>query len=529
MSRTYNLADLFEEVADAAPDRTALVAGDQRRTYAELDERANRLANHLASVGVGAGDRVAIHAMNCAEWVEAFFACFKISAVPINVNYRYMDDELRYLYDNADCIGVIVEPQFRDRLEAVLGDLPNVRHVLEIGPAYDAALAAASPRRPMSARSGDDLYVLYTGGTTGMPKGVMWRHEDAFFATMNAARGSRPLARPEDLGDEIRAAVATGAGPMTMMAIGPMMHGGAQWMLGNAMFIGATIVLYAERSFDADKVLGLIGRERVNSINTIGDAMARPLAEAITAAPAGTYDLSTLFAFGNGGAPLSAAVREQLKAAAPNIAIMDSFGASETGATGAKLDAGEGFSAPRFTMGEHTTVLDENGEQCPVGVTGKLASTGHIPLGYFKDPDKTAATFPTYAGKRWVIPGDFARIEQDASISLLGRGSVSINSGGEKIYPEEVEAALKKNPAIFDAVVVGTPSERWGEQVTAIVQARPGHDIAQAGVRAHCRTVLSDFKTPRTVLFVDTVQRTPSGKADYKWAKETALSLLAAG
>ena len=522
MARTFNLADLFEEVVDAAPDRTAVVAGDKRRTYRELDEKASRLANHLVSVGVGKGDHVAVHAMNCVEWVEAFFACCKISAVPINVNYRYMEDELRYLYDNADCVAVIVEPQFRDRLDAVIDALPGIRSVLEIGPRYDAALAAASAERPDLGRSNDDLYVLYTGGTTGMPKGVMWRHEDAFFATMNAARASAPLARPEDLGDEIRASQFA----MTMMSIGPMMHGGAQWMMGNGIFVGAKIVLYAERNFDAAKILDLIAAEGVNTVTTIGDAMARPIAEEILRAPAGRYDLSSLFAFGNGGAPLSAAVREQLKAAVPNAAIMDSFGASETGATGAKVDAGEGYSAPRFTMGDHTTVLDDDGQQCAPGETGKLARSGHIPLGYYKDPRKTADTFPTFAGRRWVVPGDFARIEDDGTISLLGRGSVSINSGGEKIYPEEVEAALKRNPGVFDVVVVGTPDERWGEQVTAIVQARDGHQLSADDVQAHCRTVLSDYKAPRAVFFVDAVQRTPVGKADYRWAKETALALL---
>ena len=522
MSRTFNLADLFEVVVDAVPDRTAVVAGHQRLTYRQLDDRANRLAHHLHAHGVNRGDHVAVHAMNCAEWVEAFFACFKLSAVPINVNYRYVETELRYLYDNADCVAVIVERQFRDRLDTVLADLSSVRLVVEIGEEYEAALAAASPQRPATERSGDDLYILYTGGTTGMPKGVTWRHEDAFFATMNSARGNKPLDTPEALGPEVAATPTA----MTMMAIGPMMHGGAQWMLGNCIFVGGTMVLYCERGFDADSVLRTIDTEHVNSVNTIGDAMARPLAETIAAAPPGTYDLSSLWAFGNGGAPLSAAVREQLRAAVPTAAIMDSFGASETGATGAKVDAGEGFGAPRFTMGPHTTVLSDQGEQCEPGVTGKLARTGHIPIGYYKDPEKTAATFPTFGGVRWVMPGDFARIEDDGTITLLGRGSVSINSGGEKIYPEEIEAVLKKHAAVFDAVVVGTPNERWGEQVTAIVHARDGHLLDEAQVKAHCRSELADYKTPRTVLFVDAVQRTPVGKADYQWAKATALALI---
>jgi 3-oxocholest-4-en-26-oate---CoA ligase len=273
MSRTYNLADLFEIVVDSVPDRVALVAGAERRTYRELDDRANRLANHLHTNGIGKGDHIAVHATNCVEWVESWLACFKLSAVPINVNYRYVQDELRYLYDNADCVAVIVEPQFLSKVSPVLADLPAVRLVLEIGPEYEAALAGAANTRPNLGRSNDDLYMLYTGGTTGMPKGVMWRHEDAFFAAMNSARGSRPLAAPDDL----KAELEQSPGVLTMMAIGPMMHGGSQWMLGNAVFVGGKVVLYCEQGFSGEEVLRLVDTEGVNSVSTIGDAMAGQL------------------------------------------------------------------------------------------------------------------------------------------------------------------------------------------------------------------------------------------------------------
>ena len=523
MTRYLQLADVFEIVADAVPDRLALITNEAEFTYAQLDERATRLANHLCSHGIGRGDHVAIHARNCVEWIESFYGCFKLGAVPINVNYRYVAAELRYLYDNADCFAVIVAPEYVAAIDEVNDALPNLRQRLVIGPEYEAALAAASGTRDFPERDASDVYMVYTGGTTGMPKGVMWRHEDIILAAMNASRQSRPIERPEQLGEE---AVASGF-PLRLMAMGPVMHGGAQWAMGNAHVSGGTFVMYTGRRFDAHDVLRLAERSKANSISTMGDAMARPLAEALLAPDAPSYDLSMLFAFGNGGAPLSATVREQIRAALPKIAILDSYGASETGAAGSRADAGEGFSAPRFNVGPDTRVLDDDGEPCAPGVTGRLARSGNIPLGYYKDPEKTAATFPVYGGRRWVIPGDFARVETDGSISVLGRGSVSINSGGEKIYPEEVEAALKAHPAVFDAVVVGTPNPQWGEQVTALVQLRVDHEAPTlAKLVAHCRTLVADYKSPKSVFIVPEVQRTPVGKADYQWAKAEAVRLL---
>jgi acyl-CoA synthetase (AMP-forming)/AMP-acid ligase II len=521
-ARHVHLGDIIEVLADAVGDKPAVVTGESERTYAELDDRSTRLANHLADAGVRPGEHVAIHAMNCVEWVESFYACVKLRAVPINVNYRYVEAELRYLYDNADCVAVVVAPEFVDAVESATDALTAMRHRLVIGDEYERAITAASSDRGFGERSPDDLYMIYTGGTTGMPKGVMWRQEDIVRGAMNAGRLGAPIDTVEQLGAE--AAAAPGQG--RLMALGPMMHGGGQWVMGNAHVAGGVFVLYTERRFDPHTVLELAARAGVHSLSTIGDAMARPIAEALLDPACPPYDLSNLFSIGNGGAPLSAGVRDQLRRALPNVMILDSYGASETGAAGSRADQGEGFSSPRFNTGADVTVLSDDGRVCAVGEVGKLARSGNIPLGYYKDPDKTAATFPVVDGTRWVVPGDFARIEDDGSVTVLGRGSVSINSGGEKIHPEEVEAALVQHPAVFDAVVVGTPSERWGQQVTALVQVRAGTDVSFDELRAHCRTLVADYKVPKTVLFVDAVPRTPVGKVDYKRSVDEAMRRL---
>lgn len=525
MNRHIHLGDLIEMLADATPDRRALVTAEAERTYAELDERATRFANHLSANGVNAGDHVGIHAMNCAEWVEAFYGCFKLRAVPVNVNYRYVESELRYLYDNSDCVAVVVAPEYVDAVDAVSDALPGLRHRLVLGAEYESALAAASPERRFGERSPDDHYIVYTGGTTGMPKGVVWRQEDLVRGALNGFRMGRPIDSIDQLRDEAVAAEA----PMTVMTLGPLMHGGSQWTMGNVHVVGGACVIYTERSFDPHKVLSLAASTGVNSLATIGDAMARPIAEALADPDRPDYDLSKLFALSNGGAPLSAGVRAQLHAALPNAMIVDGYGSSETGTAGIKAEAGGGekHSSPRFNVGPDTAVLTGDlTRMAAPGETGMLARSGFIPLGYYKDPEKTARTFPTIDGKRWVVPGDFAVIEDDGMITVLGRGSGSINSGGEKIFPEEVEAALMQHPAVFDAVVVGTPSDRWGQQVTALVQLRPDHSTDLADLRRHCKTLIADYKAPKEVLFVQSVPRTPVGKIDYKAASEEALRLL---
>jgi fatty-acyl-CoA synthase len=524
--RVFNLADLFDVMADAAPDRTALVAGDVRLTYRELDERANRVAHHLLDRGIGPGDHVGIYSWNRAEWIEAMFGAWKARAVPININYRYVPDELRYLFANADLKALIFEAEFADNVAAVRDDVPTLRHLLSIDAAtpgaveYEAALAAASGDRGFGPRSADDLYVLYTGGTTGMPKGVMWRSEDIFFAAMGGGNfGGPPVTTPEQLADNAEK-------PMVVqLGNAPLMHGGGQWASCIGFFNGHTYVMYTGRRFDAEEVWTIAERERANSVMVVGDAMARPLGESLAAHP-GRWDLASVAVIGSGGSILSKAVKTQLREQLPNAMVMDSFGASETGANGTVYDVGGPSAGPRFTMGDHTTVLDD--DLRPVapggGVVGRLARKGHIPLGYYKDEEKTAATFFRDAdGLRWVLPGDFATVEEDGSIMLLGRGSVSINTGGEKVYPEEVEAALKSHPDVFDAVVVGVPDERFVERVAAIVLPRAGTAPTLDDLAEHCRTQLAGYKVPRQLLLVDEIKRTPAAKPDYRWAKARAL------
>jgi 3-oxocholest-4-en-26-oate---CoA ligase len=525
----FNLADLFEIVADAVPERLALVAGDRRLTYSQLDERANRFAQHLLDRGVEPGDKVAIYSWDRAEWVEAMLGTYKARAVPVNVNYRYVADEARYILDNSDAVAVVFERAFAPVVNAIRADLPKLRHyvVLEDGSdaatdaaPYEDALAAASPARDFEPRSPDDLYLLYTGGTTGVPKGVMWRSEDIFFAALGGGGfGQPPITKPEELADRIPAEDAR-AIPMVNA---PMMHGGGQWMAFINFFGGGTVVLNCGRHFDPDRIWRTVQRERCNSVMVVGDAMGRPLAEAL-AAPGATYDTSSVIIVGSGGAILSPPVKEQLRTQLPNAMVMDSFGASETGATGSVFDTEGPAAGPRFTMGEFMTVLDDDLRRVAPGsgVVGRLARRGHIPLGYYKDDEKTAATFVTAAdGARWVVPGDFAVAEADGTITLLGRGSVCINSGGEKVYPEEVEAVLKSHPDVFDAVVVGVPDDRYVERVTTIVQARAG---AAPSLEEHARDKLAGYKLPRRLLLADTIPRTPVGKPDYRAAKKLATS-----
>jgi 3-oxocholest-4-en-26-oate---CoA ligase len=495
--RQFNLADLFEVVVDAVPDRLALVAGDQRRTYRQLDQRANRLAHHLAAQGVGPGHWVAIVSWNRVEWVESMLALDKLRAVPVNVNYRYVAAELRHVLDDAGVVTAIVEPGM-----GVAG--------LVIGDEYEAALAGQSPERDFGPRSPDDLYVLYTGGTTGLPKGVLWRSEDIFFAALGGGGfGRPPITEPDQLAQRV-----VDGQPSVTMVCPPMMHGGGQWMSFITFFGGGTVVLWTGRHFDAGEVWRTVEREGCTSIMIVGDAMARPLAEA---AAAGRHDLSRVAVVGSGGAILSDAVRSELQAALPGAVIVDSFGASETGAGGSAL------GRAGFAMGPFMTVLDD--DLRPVepgsGRTGRLARRGHIPIGYHNDPGKTAATFVTDAdGVRWVVPGDHAMVEADGTIVLLGRGSVCINTGGEKVFPEEVEAALKSHPDVYDAVVVGVADERYAERVAAVVKARPGTSPTLDALREHCRSRIAGYKLPRVLRLTDDIPRTAVGKPDYRWARD---------
>ncbi len=532
--RQFNLADLFEVVADTVPDRLALVAGSERLTYRQLDQRANRFAHQVATVG-STGGHVGILAYNRAEWVEAMIGSYKARAVPVNLNYRYVAPELAYVIDNADLEVLVFERALSGLVaESLAGtdpsDTPRLLVIedgsgadttdltgLDVTP-YEEALAAAGPERDFGPRSPDDLYVLYTGGTTGMPKGVLWRQEDIFFAAMGGGGwGQEPVASAEELATRVN---PDESGRMVMLVVAPLMHGNAQWVMWNALMMGGTSVVYTGHRYDPDELWRLVSDERVISLGLVGDAMARPLADALASAPPGTYDTSSLVVVGSGGAMLSATVKNELKRQLPNVMILDNFGSSESGAQGAVVD---GATGPRFAMKGDTTVLDD--DLVPLtpgdGRIGRLARTGRIPIGYYKDPAKTAVTFPVDGnGVRWSVPGDLASVEPDGTITVHGRGSASINSGGEKIFPEEVEAAVKTHPSVFDAIVVGLPDDRFGERVAVVVH--PKRDTAAPTLEVlqeHCRTLIAGYKIPRQLLVVDAIPLTAAGKPDGKVAK----------
>ena len=454
----YNLADIFESVADAVPDREALVCGERRLTYAELEARANRLAHHLSGAGVGAGDHVGVQLYNCTEYVEAMIACFKIRAVPVNVNYRYVEDELVYLFTDADLVALLVDTEFTDRVDAIRDRTPMLRHVISVGAGrrpegavdFDDAVADEKDSRDFGPRSGDDLYIIYTGGTTGMPKGVMWRQEDLFFAGMGGADPvGTPVSRPEEVAERL----AT-RGVLHFFPVAPLMHGAAQLATWIGFLQGAKVMLV--RKFDPVDVVRTAERERANSLSIVGDAMARPLAEALEGPMQGA-DLSSVYAISSAGAILSGAVRDKLQSLLPNTMLLDNFGASETGFQGTGVSGSSPDKGLRFTVNARSAVLGDDLK--PVepgsGAIGRLAQRGHVPLGYYKDAKKTADSFVTVDGERWVLLGDMATIDADGTIAVLGRGSVCINTGGEKVYPEEVEAVLKAHPAVYDAVVTG--------------------------------------------------------------------------
>jgi acyl-CoA synthetase (AMP-forming)/AMP-acid ligase II len=536
----FNVADLVEAAADRIPDREILVCGPNRLTFAELDARANRLAHYFQSLGLGRGDFIGVYGFNSSYWVEAMLAAYKIRAVPINVNYRYVEEELFYLFDNADLVALVHDAQFAPRVANVRARLPKLRHCIAMDDdsgedcsaigsvAYERALAQGSPARDFAPRSGDDLYVLYTGGTTGKPKGVMWRHHDVIFTLGGGIDHvtREPAESPATLTNKINPDAY-----LTMAPLAPLMHGAAQWAVLGPLFIGNRIALWTGR-FDPHAVWRMVERERVNSIQLTGDAMGRPLIEALDE-PGVNYDLSSVIVISSTAAVFSPSVKLQYLERFPNSMLMDATGSSEQGFTGMSMVTKENLEyGSTKTRGVHVNpgrdvaVFDEQLKRVEPGsgVIGKVARGGNVPIGYYKDAEKSAETFVEIEGHRWAIPGDYATVEADGSVMLLGRGSVSINSGGEKIFPEEVEGALKSHPGVFDAIVVGVPDERWGNRVAAVVQARAGHQPTLVELTEHCRTHIAGYKIPRELHLVEQVRRSPSGKPDYPWAQELARS-----
>lgn len=528
-----NIADLAEHAIDAVPDRVALICGDEKLTYAELEEKANRLAHYLQSQGVKKDDKVGLYCRNRIEIVIGMLGIIKAGAILVNVNFRYVEGELKYLFDNSDMVALIHERQYSDRVANVLPELPLLKTILVVedgsdndfqrygGVEFYSAIADCSPERDFGPRSEDDIYLLYTGGTTGFPKGVMWRHEDIYrvlFGGTDFATGE-PIADEYDLSKQ-----AAANPPMIRLPIPPMIHGATQSATWMALFTGHTVVLMPE--FDADAAWRMIHEHKVNLLFFTGDAMARPLLDALLAhQDAGNeYDLSSLFLLASTAALFSTSLKEKFLELLPNRIITDSIGSSETGFGGTSIVAkGQSHTGgPRVTIDKNTKVLDEDGNEVVPGsgVRGIIAKCGHIPVGYFKDEKKTAETFRTYNGVRYAIPGDYAEVEADGSVTMLGRGSVSINSGGEKIYPEEVEAALKGHPDVFDALVVGVPDPRFGQHVAAVVHPREGTKPSLADLDAFVRSEIAGYKVPRSLWLVEEVKRSPAGKPDYRWAKE---------
>ena len=536
----FNIADLFEQVADKVPDRTALVCGDKRLSFAQLDRRANQLAHYLAEQGVGAGDHVGLYLYNCNEYLEGMLACFKIRAVPINVNYRYVEEELLYIFDNANMVACIHNREFAPHIAHIRHSAPDLKTFVSVEDGsgedlaginsvdYNDALQGRSEARDFGERSDDDLFILYTGGTTGMPKGVMWPHKSVFFAAMGGGGWFSPLGpceRPDDIPSRV------GETPIVGMALAPLMHGACWWYACIQLLAGNVVVLNPHRSMDGAQVWDIVEREKVNSLSIVGDAMAIPLLDSL-AAQADRWDLSSVFNIGSGGAVFSESKQNQFREHFPNVFITNSFGSSESGNLGMdcgnkKSDKGLGNVVKSDFMGVISDVEGEPHRHVEPGEMGIFSRSGYIPVGYYNDPEKTAKTFIEVEGKTWLLTGDEARLEDDDSITVFGRGSNCINSGGEKIFPEEVEQALKAHPAIFDALVVATPDERWGSKVTAVIATRGGAQLSLEEVQQEARKHLSGYKVPRELHIVDQVPRAPSGKPNYAAAREIATSLAA--
>jgi fatty-acyl-CoA synthase len=531
----WNFASVWESVADALGERIALVQGARRRTWRELDDRAARLAAALAGAGLGPDAKVASYLYNGNEYLEGLFATFKMRGVPVNVNYRYLEDELVYLLDNSDAEALLFHASLGERVARVRDRAPRVKLWIEVddgGPHADFAvpyedLLGAHDPMPRHERSGDDLYFLYTGGTTGMPKGVMWRCEDLWGvlseATYTLAGRQRPT-RAADAGAVAKSIVDEGR-DVAHVPASPLMHGTGAFTTFQSMFVGGRIVTLEGRHFDPHELWQVVARERVTQMAIVGDAFAKPMLRALEEAEeAGApYDLSSLQLVISSGVIWSAEVKRELMRRGAFLCF-DSLGSSEgVGMANAITAPGAETATAKFSIGPHAKVFREDGTEVTPGSgeVGMVAVGGHIPLGYYKDEAKTTATFRTIAGRRWSVPGDFARVDADGTIVLLGRGSVVINSGGEKVYPEEVEEAVKRHPAVADCLVVGVADERFGEAVTAVVSLREGRSATAADV-AGALDGLARFKHPRRYVFVPEVARAPNGKADYKWARERA-------
>ena len=539
----FNAADIFEGVVDRVPDREAIVHGSTRLTYKELDARSNKAANALKKLGIKKGSHIGIYAFNCVEWLEIMLGAYKLCAIPININYRYVEEELKYLIDNADMEAIFYHKQFSNKLENIKSHLPLLKDficieddsgeddVIDKSFNFEDLIANEDESRLDVDRSGDDKYILYTGGTTGMPKGVVWRMEDVLMTLgggIDAVTGEK-YPTPEAFADKCL------QDQTIALALAPFMHGGAQWQSFNSFFSGWKLIINDQVSFDADYVWEVVAKEKVMNLTIMGDAMGRPLCDALPRAIEKGLDLSSLFVLSSTASVFSASIKDTILEYLPNLFLIDAVVSSETGATGVNIHTKDGKlkdsgGGPKFTKPNFSEILNLDTKEViqpsDTETIGYLARKGHVPVAYYKDEEKSKKTFIEVGGVRYSIPGDMAKYEEDGQMTLLGRGSVSINSGGEKIFPEEVEMALKAHPNIFDCLVVGVKDDRWGQKVVAVIQRRENDELSLDDIKDVASKYIASYKMPKEIVFSELIERAPSGKPNYQWAQEFANSKL---
>ena len=535
---TIGMAEIHEAIAATRPDQECLVFRDKRFTWAEVTERTRRLANHLAAQGLGCSaerdalpnwesgqDHLAIYLHNGNEYLEAMLGAWKARVAPFNVNYRYVAEELKYLLTDSGATAIVVHSRFTPLLAEVRADLPRLRVILQVPDSsgeplmdgavwYEDALSRASADKPAAGYSGDDLYILYTGGTTGMPKGVLWRNADAVVECFGGNKEATTLEEH----------VAAAAGGLRALPCPPFMHGAAHWIAMRTWLSGGTILVQSvPERLDPEDIWGLVEREKANFLLIVGDAFARPLLDGLAA---GSYDLTGLLSILSGGAPLSAHLKEEFLSHVPHVLLVDGLGSSEAGGQLSQVAASGSASTGTFPWAPQNHILSEDMTRVLEAgheELGWLAKSGRLALGYLRDEAKTKRTYPVVDGVRYVVPGDRARLTADMMIEMHGRDSVTINSGGEKIFAEEVEAAVKAHPDVYDCVVAGRPSERWGNEVVAIVRLKDGRSPDEAGLLAEAEKHVARYKLPKAFVFVPEILRSPAGKADYRWAKQAAV------
>jgi 3-oxocholest-4-en-26-oate---CoA ligase len=535
----WNYADVWETVADTQPDMIAITQGSRNVGWQEFDRGADGLAQFVLDLGVEKQDKVAMYLYNCPEYLQTSLGAMKVGLVPVNTNYRYGDDELAYLWDNADAVAVVFHGTFADRIERIFERVPRVKGWLWVDDGtgvcpdwatpYDEVTKSAMDRvRAPWGRSGDDLYMLYTGGTTGMPKGVMWRQDDLFVKLIDG--GTRHY-DPDGGLEGVRAAVAAAPGGVTLMPACPLMHGTGAFTSNTVLAEGGRISLLESRKYDPVEMLEAVERDKINGLVIVGDPFSVPLLAALDESP-GRWDLSSLVMVISSGAMWSEPIKQRLLGHLPTALLVDAFSSSEALGMGMSVSgAGTAAETASFTLAPDVKVLTEDGREVEAGSdeVGVLALGGRNPLGYYKDDDKSDRTFKVIQGVRYSIPGDFAQVGSDGTIHVLGRGSVCINSGGEKIFPEEVEEALKTHPAVRDAVVVGVPDPKYGERVVAVVEPETDQtsDLpSELELIEHVKQRLAHYKAPRRVRTVPTIGRAPNGKVDYKRHRAEAIEAL---